>query len=164
MELRVKEPVIKFRMNSPRQTGLLLIASGAILTLLAGFWIYRPFGPHPERLVSEKSSPSSTDRPASLDYPDTAHPGLSSIASSIDFQLWSEKRIAAYNETLSHHFDSPVALLEIEKIHLEVPVFNGTDEPMLNRGVGRIIGTARPGERGNMGIAGHRDGFFRALK
>jgi sortase A len=55
-------------------------------------------------------------------------------------------------------------LLEIEKIHLEVPVFNGTDEPMLNRGVGRIIGTARPGERGNMGIAGHRDGFFRALK
>ena len=34
----------------------------------------------------------------------------------------------------------------------------------LNRGVGRIIGTARPGGPGNIGIAGHRDGFFRGLK
>jgi sortase A len=30
--------------------------------------------------------------------------------------------------------------------------------------VGRIIGTARLGEAGNTGIAGHRDGFFRGLK
>jgi sortase A len=35
---------------------------------------------------------------------------------------------------------------------------------VLNRGAGRITGTARPGEPGNIGIAGHRDGFFRALK
>ena len=34
----------------------------------------------------------------------------------------------------------------------------------LNRGVGRIAGTANPGESGNIGIAGHRDGFFRGLK
>ena len=34
----------------------------------------------------------------------------------------------------------------------------------LNRGVGWIDGTARPGESGNLGIAGHRDGFFRGLK
>ena len=34
----------------------------------------------------------------------------------------------------------------------------------LNRGVGRIKGTAQPGESGNFGIAGHRDGFFRGLK
>ena len=30
--------------------------------------------------------------------------------------------------------------------------------------MGRIIGTARLGEAGNTGIAGHRDGFFRGLK
>jgi sortase A len=30
--------------------------------------------------------------------------------------------------------------------------------------VGRIAGTARPGEEGNIGIAGHRDSFFRGLK
>jgi sortase A len=34
----------------------------------------------------------------------------------------------------------------------------------LNRGVGRIAGTSLPGQGGNIGIAGHRDGFFRTLK
>jgi sortase A len=34
----------------------------------------------------------------------------------------------------------------------------------LNRGLGWIEGTSRPGEDGNVGIAGHRDGFFRALQ
>ena len=45
-----------------------------------------------------------------------------------------------------------------------MPVFDGTDEWVLNRGVGRIIGSTRVGESGNIGIAGHRDGFFRVLK
>jgi len=45
-----------------------------------------------------------------------------------------------------------------------VPVFDGTDDLTLNRGVGRIIGTAKVGDTGNIGIAGHRDGFFRGLK
>jgi sortase A len=34
----------------------------------------------------------------------------------------------------------------------------------LTRGVGHIPGTALPGGPGNVGIAGHRDGFFRRLK
>ena len=34
----------------------------------------------------------------------------------------------------------------------------------LNRGVGHITGTPLPGEDGNIGIAGHRDGYFRGLK
>jgi len=83
---------------------------------------------------------------------------------AVNYDLWSPKRIAAYQESFSHHFASPLAVLEIPKIGLEVPVFEGTDDLTLNRGVGRIIGTARPGEGGNVGIAGHRDGFFRGLK
>ena len=43
-------------------------------------------------------------------------------------------------------------------------MLDGTDNLTLNRAVGRIAGTARPGEPGNLGIAGHRDGFFRGLK
>ena len=35
---------------------------------------------------------------------------------------------------------------------------------MLDRGVGHIGGTGRVGENGNIGIAGHRDGFSRVLK
>lgn len=81
-----------------------------------------------------------------------------------DFSLWSDKRIAAYRESLAAQFLSAIAILRVPKIHVEAPVLEGTDELTLNRGVGRIIGTARPGETGNIGIAGHRDGFFRGLK
>jgi sortase A len=84
--------------------------------------------------------------------------------SGVDFNLWSDKRIEAYKQSLAQHFDPPLAVLRVEKIHLEVPVLEGTDDLTLNRGVGRIAGTARPGEDGNIGIAGHRDGFFRGLK
>lgn len=82
----------------------------------------------------------------------------------LDFSLWSEKRIVAYRQALTMNFDSPLAVLSIPKLRLEVPVFDGTDELILNRGAGRIKGTARPGEPGNVGIAAHRDGFFRRLK
>jgi sortase A len=84
--------------------------------------------------------------------------------SGVDFNLWSNRRIEAYKQSLAQHFDPPLAVLRVEKIHLEVPVLEGTDDLTLNRGVGRIAGTARPGEDGNIGIAGHRDGFFRGLK
>lgn len=84
--------------------------------------------------------------------------------SSLDFSLWSEKRINAYKAALGMKFDEPLAVLAIPRIGLEVPVFEGTDDLILNRGAGRIVGTARPGQAGNIGIAGHRDGFFRGLK
>jgi sortase A len=85
-------------------------------------------------------------------------------ATTVDYSLWSEKRIKDYEASLAEHFDPPLGVLRIQKIHLEVPLFDGTDDPVLNRGVGRIIGTAQVGQTGNMGIAGHRDGFFRGLK
>ena len=47
---------------------------------------------------------------------------------------------------------------------IQVPVYDGTDDFTLNRGVGRIEGTAVVGAGGNLGIAGHRDSFFRGLK
>jgi sortase A len=82
----------------------------------------------------------------------------------VDFGLWSKKRIAQYEESLTQHFDPPLAVLRISKVHFAVPVFEGTDDLTLNRGVGHIVGTVGPGEEGNAGIAGHRDGFFRVLK
>ena len=97
-----------------------------------------------------------------------ANPGSPSLdppmSSSVDFRLWSPKRIAAYKDSLTKKSDLPLAILRIPKIDLEVPVFNDTDDLTLDRGVGRILGTARVGEPGNLGIAGHRDGFFRGLQ
>ena len=83
--------------------------------------------------------------------------------SAPDMSLWSPERRKAFEE--SHASAGiPLAVLEIPKIHLEVAVLDGTDDLTLNRAVGLIEGTPRPGERGNIGIAGHRDGFFRTLK
>ena len=79
-------------------------------------------------------------------------------------ELWTEKRIHEYEESLKVAGDPPVAVLSIEHLDITVPVFNGTDDYNLNRGVGRIKGTAWIDVDGNLGIAGHRDGFFRPLK
>ena len=87
-----------------------------------------------------------------------------STESSIDFRLWSPERIAAYIDSLKKNFDPPLAVLRIDRLRIEVPLFNGTDDLTLNRGAGRIIGTGVPGEGGNVGISAHRDGFFRSLK
>jgi sortase A len=81
-----------------------------------------------------------------------------------DFTLWAEQRIKGYQESLATHFSPAIAILRIPKIHLEVPVLEGTDDLTLNRGVGHVADTAYPGESGNVAIAGHRDGFFRGLK
>jgi sortase A len=91
-------------------------------------------------------------------------PQAETAATKADFSLWSAKRIQGYQESLAAHFAPALALLRIPKIGLEVPVLEGTDDLSLNRAVGHIVGTPRPGESGNVGIAGHRDGFFRGLK
>jgi len=54
--------------------------------------------------------------------------------------------------------------MTIDKLGIQVPVYDGADDFNLNRGVARIRGTARVDADGNLGIAGHRDGFFRGLK
>ena len=84
----------------------------------------------------------------------------------VDFSLWSEKRVRAYRESLLINKDLPLAVLCLDRLRIRVPVFEGTDDLVLNRGVGWIPGTASPGAAGNsnIGIAGHRDGFFRGFK
>jgi sortase A len=84
--------------------------------------------------------------------------------STPDTSLWSPNRIRGYQASLERQLPSVLAVLRIPKIKLEVPILEGTDEWTLNRGVGHIEDTPRPGVTGNVGIVGHRDGFFRGLK
>jgi sortase A len=93
--------------------------------------------------------------PAAREFPPDREP---------DQRLWSKERIRKYRESRRNSVVTPLAILRIPKIDLEVPVLDGTDDRTLNRAVGRIEHTAAPGEPGNCGIAGHRDGFFRRLK
>ena len=95
----------------------------------------------------------------------TADPHLPSAADlPVDQTLWAKGRIAKYEESLAHDPGLPLAVLRIPEIDLAVPVYAGTGDVVLDRAVGHIEGTPAPGEAGNIGIAGHRDGFFRGLK
>jgi sortase A len=59
---------------------------------------------------------------------------------------------------------SPLGRLDINSIHLEAMIMEGVDGRTLRHAVGHIPGTALPGERGNVALAGHRDTFFRGLR
>ena len=89
--------------------------------------------------------------------------GVELAANRVDMSTWSPKRVASYHES-ARAAGVPLAVLRIPALKLAVPIFEGTSEQNLNRGAGRIEGTARIGEPGNVGIAAHRDGFFRVLK
>jgi sortase A len=60
----------------------------------------------------------------------------------------------------------PTALgrIEIPRLGVAAIVKEGSDEGTLARAVGLVRGSARPGELGNMVLAGHRDTFFRPLR
>jgi sortase A len=56
-----------------------------------------------------------------------------------------------------------MARIKIPRIALSAAVVNGDDERTLSRAVGHIPGTAPLGGTGTVGLAGHRDTFFRGL-
>jgi sortase A len=54
--------------------------------------------------------------------------------------------------------------IELTRVGVTAMILEGTDDRTLRRAVGHIPGTPKPGQSGNVGIAGHRDTFFRALR
>jgi len=96
--------------------------------------------------------------------PATAATRLAAPVGAVDQRLWASGRVVAYARALARPAPPPLALLRIPRLGLEVPVLEGTDEWTLDRAVGHIEGTTGPAGVGNVGIAGHRDGYFRVLK
>ena len=60
--------------------------------------------------------------------------------------------------------DGLIGRMEIQRLSVSVLVVEGTGKTTLRHAAGHIIGTALPGRSGNVGIAGHRDTFFRRLQ
>jgi sortase A len=60
--------------------------------------------------------------------------------------------------------DGLIGRMQVERLGVSVVVIEGTSDKTLRRAVGHIAGTALPGHTGNIGIAGHRDTFFRPLR
>ena len=59
---------------------------------------------------------------------------------------------------------SAIGRIEIPRLGVSAIVRAGSDAKTLRLAVGHIPGTALPGDTGNVGLAGHRDTFFRRLR
>lgn len=56
-----------------------------------------------------------------------------------------------------------VGRVVVRRLGISAIVHHGTSDRTLRRAVGHIPGTGLPGTGGNVGLAGHRDSFFRGL-
>ena len=59
---------------------------------------------------------------------------------------------------------SAIGRIDIPRLGVSSIVRAGSDARTLRLAVGHIPGTALPGDNGNVGLAGHRDTFFRRLR
>lgn len=57
--------------------------------------------------------------------------------------------------------DEVIGMLHIPKLEEKLPIIEGTDEEMLEKGVGHYSSTAFPGELEQILLSGHRDTVFR---
>ncbi len=58
----------------------------------------------------------------------------------------------------------PLGRIDIPRLGIVAIIEEGVDVETLRRAVGHIPGTPLPGQRGNVGLAAHRDTFFRPLR
>ena len=77
-------------------------------------------------------------------------------------KLISDLRLGVASEDLLGR--SVVGRLEIPRLGLRTMVLEGVSQRILALAVGHVPGTAAPGQAGNIGLAGHRDTFFRGLR
>jgi len=83
---------------------------------------------------------------------------------ALEKQIQAEEQHKAEQPVLTINEGDVLGRIDIPRIGVSVAVLQGTTSRTLRLGVGHINGTALPGEPGNIGIAGHRDTYFRALK
>jgi sortase A len=136
--------------------GLALVLTWLASTLLAEFghrWALAAF-------EESRAGVAVAAMPASGDA--LLQPGL--IYAPPDQSAWSAERIRRYAEARWNVPVRPEAVIRIGSLGLEVPVFPGATEANMTRGAGRITGSPRFGEPGNVSVSSHRDGYFRKLR
>ena len=115
--------------------------------------------PASERASADAAAPAPAPPP-----PPPPPPRELTWSGKVDMTLWSAIRVKTYKAALKQPTPPTLAILRIPRLELEVPVYDGTTDAVLDLAAGRIEYTALPGTVGNVGIAAHRDGFFRILK
>jgi sortase A len=134
------------------ERGLLLVAA-----LCLGFWVYvwldAAWVQHRDNEILDAAPDTQPSAAAPLPTPAAQTDALGSFqgATSAEPQPGAEE-------------GSLVGRIEIPRLGVSAIVLEGVENSTLRRGVGHIPETPLPGVSGNVGLAAHRDSFFRALK
>ena len=74
-------------------------------------------------------------------------------------QTMENKQINPYDNSIY-----PIGKINIDKLNLSSIITSGDLEQSLEVSIAHIPNTSKPGQLGNIGLAGHRDTFFKKLK
>ena len=75
-----------------------------------------------------------------------------------DYPLMDYKDVPGYYDTLSMTDNDMIGYLKIERIGIELPIYHGTSDDVLNKGVGHLQGSSLPvgGENTHCVMSAHR--------
>jgi sortase A len=139
---------------------LLLVRIGEVLSYLAGVFFVGFF-------VVQLAQGEIERRDGVAQFPTDPTPADISKISEVgapDTTLWAPGRVSDYESSLKADLPPVLGVLKIPSVGLEVPIYPSDSDLLMDRGSGVIDGMSYPHEPGNIGIAGHRDGYFRSLK
>jgi sortase A len=160
----------------PVKLGLLAFRSGELLSysagvLLTGFFVVQlaqgevqrqdgiaDFELLAQATSTQSATPASVPNTAAAEQPDFENVG------EPDTSLWNAARVSDYQASLKAELPPVMGVLEVPSVGLKVPVYSTNTDLVMDRGAGVIDGMSYPHEPGNIGISGHRDGYFRVLK
>jgi sortase A len=113
--------------------GGLYFTSTNAFTLIKGYAIYKSSNPTKAETLSTKDSAAPVKKKQKVHYPERPKIG------------------------------AEIGELYIPKLDSSLPIYHGTDEDELEKGVGHYAGSVLPGEKDNSVLSGHRDTVFRKL-
>ena len=156
MSLRIRLRVTKSLLRRTERFcfGLGIVCMGLCAAILVQLWFFQAY----ENWAFDQGLGAEPASLAGLGAPTAP---LSAAATSI-----APPADRGKVETLgfqSYVDSSVVGRIEIPRIGLKAIILEGVAQRTLALAVGHITGTALPGRTGNVGLAGHRDTFFRSL-
>ena len=130
--------------NALRETGRTLIALGILVLLFAGYqnWVTDTTQHRSQSALQKEVTRVITGKP------------VTSV-------VGSKTPLPTSKDPGEGHW---LGLISIPTIGLSQVIVNGTEKSQLQLGPGHYIGTAMPGEAGNVGIAGHRTTWGRPFR
>ena len=135
----------------------------AVAILCLGTWLYSwidsAYYQYRENKLLDESLEKASETPA------TSSPGQPSAAETDSLGSFQPRAVPQQEPPRKPLEEGElVGRIEIPRLGISTIVLEGVGARTLRRGVGHIPETAPPGADGNVGLAAHRDSFFRGLK